>query len=46
MEEIQVDFEMLRQRRLKYLEYFSGDGFPSSEKPSPVLGTPMSSTGQ
>lgn len=46
MEEIQVDFEMLRQRRLKYLEYFSGDGFPSSEKPSPVLGSPMSSTGQ
>jgi len=46
MEEIQVDFEMLRQRRLKYLEYFSGDGFPSAEKTSPVLSSPMSSTGQ
>jgi ABC-type branched-subunit amino acid transport system substrate-binding protein len=46
MEEIQVDFEMLRQRRRKYLEYFTRDGFPLPEKPSPVLGPPMSSTGQ
>jgi ABC-type branched-subunit amino acid transport system substrate-binding protein len=46
MEEIQVDFEMLRQRRRKYLEYFTRDGFPLPEKPSPVLSPPMSSTGK
>jgi ABC-type branched-subunit amino acid transport system substrate-binding protein/predicted negative regulator of RcsB-dependent stress response len=46
MEEIQVDFEMLHQRRRKYLEYFSGNGFLSSEKTSPVLRSPGSSTGK
>jgi branched-chain amino acid transport system substrate-binding protein len=45
MEEIQVDFEMLRQQRRKYLEYFTGEGLPSPEKPSP-LSPPMSSTSQ
>ncbi|MCG6918470.1 MAG: penicillin-binding protein activator [Deltaproteobacteria bacterium] len=46
MEEIQVDFEMLRQRRQKYLEYFSKDGLPSPEKPKSVLSPPISSIGQ
>jgi branched-chain amino acid transport system substrate-binding protein len=46
MEEIQVDFEMLRQQRRKYLEYFSRDGLPSPESPSPVISPPMLSTGQ
>jgi len=46
MEEIQVDFEMLRQRRQKYLEYLTKDGLPSPEKPSPVLNPHMSSIGQ
>jgi len=46
MEEIQVDFEMLRQRRRKYLEYFTRDGLPSPEKPPPAISPPMSSIGQ
>jgi hypothetical protein len=46
MEEIQVDFEMLRQRRRKYLEYFTRDGLPSPEKQPPALSPPMSSIGQ
>jgi hypothetical protein len=36
MEEIQVDFEMLRQQRRQYLEYFGGEGMPSPERPVPV----------
>jgi ABC-type branched-subunit amino acid transport system substrate-binding protein len=46
MEEIQVNFEMLRQRRREYLEYFTREGLPWPEKTSPVLSQPMSSTGQ
>lgn len=46
MEEVQVDFEVLRQRR-KYFEYFSRDeGLFSPEKPSPVPGAEMSFGGQ
>jgi branched-chain amino acid transport system substrate-binding protein len=36
MEEIQVDFEMLRQQRRQYLEYFGGEGMASPERPVPV----------
>ena len=48
MEEIQVDFEMLRQQRQKYLEHFSGEKMPSLERPPPatVLGPSVSSAGQ
>ena len=46
MEEIQVDFEMLRQRRQKYLEYFTKDGVPSPENVAPAVNLPMSSIGQ
>jgi ABC-type branched-subunit amino acid transport system substrate-binding protein len=46
MEEVQVDFEILRQGRRKYLEYFTRDEVPSPEIPSAGLGVPMSSPGQ
>jgi ABC-type branched-subunit amino acid transport system substrate-binding protein len=42
MEEIQVDFEMLRQQRRKYLEYFSRDGFSSPGEASSVPDSPVS----
>jgi len=46
MEEIQVDFEMLRQQRRKYLEYFTGEGLPSPGEASSVPDSPMSSANQ
>jgi ABC-type branched-subunit amino acid transport system substrate-binding protein len=46
MEEIQVDFEMLRQQRRKYLEYFSRDGFSSPGEASSVPDSPVSSANQ
>jgi branched-chain amino acid transport system substrate-binding protein len=44
MEEIQVDFEMLREKRRKYLEYFTGEGSPWQKRPAAVLNPPVSST--
>jgi len=47
MEEIQVDFEMLRQQRRKYFEYFGRDERSLSPgKPLSVTSPPMSSTSQ
>jgi len=46
MEEIQVDFEMLRQQRRKYLEYFSRDGLSSPGEASSVPDSPVSSANQ
>jgi len=46
MEEIRVDFEMLRQQRRKSLKYFTGEGLPSPGRHSPVLSQPISSSGQ
>ncbi len=45
MEEIQVDFEMLRQQRRRYLEYSTGEELPSPQI-SPAYSLPMSSTGR
>jgi branched-chain amino acid transport system substrate-binding protein len=46
MEEIQVDFEMLRQQRRRYLGYSSGEEYPSPQRVSPAYSSPMSSGGQ
>jgi branched-chain amino acid transport system substrate-binding protein len=45
MEEIQVDFEMLRQQRRRYLEYSTGEELPSPQI-SPAYSLPISSGGQ
>ena len=46
MEEIRVDFEMLRQQRRNYLEYSTEEGLPSPGRSPLVLSPPVSSTGQ
>jgi branched-chain amino acid transport system substrate-binding protein len=46
MEEIQVDFEMLRQQRRRYLEYSTGEELPSPQRLSPAYSSPVSSSSQ